>query len=305
MIVGPNLGLGEITTPEDITDAAAAGATGVRIVPRWLGIYGEVFQQDSRDDDAPHNIRPDYVAMLTAMRDTARACGMSIVMGMDSDQLQGRLGGMDLWTPDGRKAREQFIRVARYLTRQLEPDYIEPIVEPQGPNVTQEGLWAYQEQHMSRTWEVRPSVKGLIGGAPSYLPAYVDKVFRPEWASPSSPFFGRVAITVNFADEICRNDRMFSDRLRRLLAERDLWGVEVIVNQIWTDADKDPDGAWLAKRIRQLAQEGIGSLVWTACTRFREGPGMAYLADPNDPRSAHVKHEARWRALAEVWGAFA
>jgi hypothetical protein len=28
---------------------------------------------------------------------------------------------------------------------------------------------------------------------------------------------------------------------------------------------------------------------------------MRHLADPNDPRSAHIKHAARWAAVTEAW----
>jgi hypothetical protein len=306
ILVGQNLGLGEISTAADTIEAAAAGANITRIVSRWLGNeagngYGEGFQRDSFAEGFPHRVRPEYQEMLRTQLMTAKACKQTTVLAMDSDQLQGRMGGLDAWTASGQARRRQYIHLTHHYGRIFAGlvDYIEPIVEPQGPNVSQTGLWDYQQESMAAVLCVAPEMKFLIGGAPAYQPAYISHVFCPDWAT--GDLAGRITLTVNFGDDLVCDEARFEDRLGMVLGARDRWGVPVLVNQIWSDPPRDPDGAFLAARIRRLAGEGIGSIVWTACTRYAAGPGLHYLANPNDPGSEHVRHAARWAAVTSAW----
>lgn len=302
VIVGQNLGLGEISTEADIVDAANAGCNGARILSRWLGNelgtgYGEVFQEDSVDDMEWHHVKPGYIAMLENLATISRANGCTIFLGMDSDQLQGRMGGLDLWTYDGLHRRNQMIRLARMYARRLKPDYIEPIVEPQGPNVTTAGLQAYQYEFMTRVHEANPALKFLLGGAPSYQAAYIDRVYDPDWSGLGFD----ISLTCNFQGDLVCNPQMFMDRLGIVLRARDRWGVPVIVNQIWSEAYRDPDGMLLANAIRALKAEGIGSLVWTACVRYEGNAGLRYLADWRDPNSEHLFYTERWANVTAAW----
>lgn len=308
MLVGQCFGLGEITTLEEIREGAAAGATVGRYNSRWLGNpegngYGNGFQRDSFSADQPHYLRPGYEAMLRGQLETGADCGLENQLAMDSDQLQGRMGGFDAWTQtrEARTRRRQHIHLTRHYARTFGPlvSRIEPIVEPQGPNVTKAGLWDYQTESMMLALEVAPHLKFPIGCAQAYEPNYIADAFCPDWAT--GELAGHIELTCNFQDDLVCNPVLFEDRLAKVLAARDRWGVPVLVNQIWSDPPRDPDGAFLAARIRRLAGEGIGSIVWTACTRYAAGPGLRYLADPNDPGSEHIKHTARWANVTAAW----
>lgn len=309
MILGQNLGLGEIWKPEDVFEAAAEGAPSVRIVARWLGRepapgYGTNFQVDSFADDMPRNVRPEHVAMLVAQAECSRSVGGKVMLEMDSNQLQGLNGGMDLWTPNGHKRREQFIRLTRYLAKQIKPDWLGPIVEPAGTMIPST-LWSYYEQSMSRVLEVVPEQRFSLG-CRGYQPNYIGEAYSPAWAG--SRFAPLIDLTCNFQSDLVCNPALFEDRLGKVLAQRDKWGCGVVVNQIWSFPAVDPDGAFLAKAIRRLCEEGVPSFVWTACTVYdddEESAGLRRLADPRDPGSAHVKREALWAAVSKVWREFA
>jgi hypothetical protein len=302
-ILGQNLGLGEIWTPADITEAATHGAPSARIVNRWLGSdpppgYGTNFQVDGFADDQPHNIRPENVAMLVAQAEATRAVGGEVMLGNDSNQLQGLMGGMDLWTPDGKKRRAQFIRLARYLAKQIRPTWLELIVEPNSPNMSPAGLWDFYEEGMANVLDSVPGQRFAIG-CRGYQPNYIGEAYRPEWAA--GRFAGHIDLTCNFQDDLVCNPVLFEDRLGKVLRERDEWGVGVVVNQLWSFPQHDIDGAFLARAVRRLAEEGVPSFIWTAVTRYPEGAGLRYLADSRDPESAHIKHAARWAAVTAVW----
>lgn len=309
ILVGQNFGLGEITTLQDITSGAAAGATIARHVSRWLGAnpppgYGTNFQVDSFAEDQPHRVQPEYEARLRWQLNASKGAGLQNVLAMDSDQLQGRMGGMDAFTPDGQQRRRQHIRLTRHYARVFGPmlDYIEHLVEPQGANATRAAVWDYQTEAMELAQDVAPHVQHLIGGAQGYQPAYIGDFFCPDWAT--GPLAGHVTLTCNFQDDLVCNQALFEDRLAKVLAARDRWGVPVLVDQIWSNPENDPDGALLARAITRLAGERIGSIVWTGKTRFRDGPGsLSYLADPNNPNSATVWHGARWAAVTAAWRA--
>lgn len=304
MIVGQNIGLAEIAAAGDTIEAAAAGATGTRHPVRWDGLYGDVFQRDSRDPLAPHNVRPEYVEMIRTHLLVSKACRQTTILAMDSDQLQGKDGGRDLWTADGQRERLQLIRLGGFYAREFAglADYMEPIVEPQGPNVTRESLWAYQEQFALWVLSKNPALK-LLMGARSYFAALISEAFCPAWGEPGHPLYGKVALTCNFQSDLVCNPGQFDGRLEMVLRERDRRGVEVLVNQIWSFPGVDPDGALLAAAIRKLSREGIGSLVWTACARFDspQSAGLRHLADPNDPGSEHIKREATWANVTAAW----
>ncbi len=307
--VGQCLGLGEISTPDDTIEAADAGATATRVVSRWRGKepppgYGTNFQGDSFAEDQLHRVRPEYEAMLRGQLTVAKSVRQVTVLAMDSDQLQGRMGGMDAWTKTraARECRRQLIRLTRHYARTFGElvDYIEPLVEPQGPNATKSEVWGYQTESMLTSQAVAPHLRHLIGGTQAYQPNYAADIFCPDWAT--GDLAGRITLTCNFQDELVCAPDLFEDRLAKLLAARDRWGVPALVNQIWTDPPHDPDGRFLAAAIRRLAVEDIGSIVYPACTRFKDGNGgLRYLADPNDPHSAHIKYAKRWAAVTEAW----
>lgn len=308
IVKGINLGHGEISTREDLDRATAAGANASRHVARWDGLYDAGFKQDTRDDSADHNINPDALARLVWQTQYARdQCGHEIYLGMDSNNLQGTrgLGFYDLWnqtTVEAQQRRAQFLRLTCFLARQLKPTYIEPIVEPQGPYVTREGLWAYQEQAMHDVInKTKYRGKFLIGPAQGYQPAYMPSACNPAWLRTDSEFFGRVALTCNVYDSLIADRARFEERLAIILRVRDDTGLQVIINQLWTDAANDPDGEGIAFAIRRLQAEGIGSLIWTMCAAFKEGPGLSYLRKPTDPNSEHVMHEARMAAVQAAW----
>lgn len=307
--VGQCFGLGEITTTEDITGGAAAGANIGRHNSRWLGNptgtgYGTNFQQDSFSEDQPHHVKPEYEARLRSQLQTSHDAGLDNVLAMDTDQLQGRMPGFNAWTNtrEARTRRRQHAKLTVHYAKTFGPllSYIEPIVEPQGDNVTKELVWDYQTEVMLDLLVAAPHVRPLIGGIMAYQPNYADSIFCPDWAT--SELAGRITITCNFQNDLVCQPALFEDRLAKMLAVRDRWGVPMLVNQIWSNPKDDPDGTFLAAAICRLGQEGSGSIVWTATTRYQDGPGsLSFLANPNDPRSAHVAHAARRAAVAEAW----
>ena len=306
--VGQCFGLGEITTTEDITGGAAAGANIGRHNSRWLGNptgtgYGTNFQVDSFSEDQPHHVKPEYEARLRSQLQTSHDAGLANVLAMDSDQLQGRMPGFNAWTNtrEARTRRRQHIKLTHHYVKVFGPllSYLEPMVEPQGPNATKELVWAYQTEVMLDLLTTAPHVRALIGGTQAYQPNYAESLFCPDWAT--SELAGLITITCNFQDDLVCQPMLFEDRLAKMLAVRDRWGVPMLVNQIWSDPANDPDGMFLATAIRRLGQERVGSIVWTACAKYRGGPGLSFLANPNDPNSAHIKHAARWAAVTEAW----
>lgn len=312
LILGQNMGLGEIWQPSDILEAAAVGAPSVRIIPRWLGRdpppgYGTNYQVDGYSEDQPHHIRPEQVQMLIAQAQASRAVGGEVMLGMDSNQLQGLNGGMDLWTStDERKRlkrRRQFIKLTRYLAKQIRPRWLENIVEP-GGTMTPSTLWAFYEESMSDVLEDVPDQRFAVS-CRGYQPNYIGEAFNPAWAS--GKFAGHIDLTCNFQDDLTCNPVLFEDRLGKVLAQRDRWRVGVVVNQIWSFPKNDPDGAFLARGITRLAEEGVHSMVWTAVTKYEggEAAGMRHLANPNDPNSAHVQYPERCAAVFAAWRAAA
>jgi hypothetical protein len=303
MILGQNLGLGELWTLEDLAEAAAFGAPDARILCRWLGKepppgYGTNFQGDAFAADQPHHIRPEYEQMLVAQAEATRAVGGTVQLAMDSNQLQGLNGGMDLWAPDGRMRRRQFLHLTRHLARVIRPKRLEPISEPAG-TCTPSTLWASYEETMDAVLGAVPDQRFALG-ARSYAANDILSAYRPEWAT--SRFAGHIDLTCNFQDDLVCNPALFEDRLAKVLAARDRWGVGVVANQVWSNPTNDPDGAFLARAIRRLCEEEVDSFIWTAVTRFEDGPGsLRYLANSNDPRSAHVKHAERWAAVTAAW----
>lgn len=303
MILGQNLGLGELWTREDLAEAAAFGAPDARILARWLGKepppgYGTNFQGDAFAADQPHHIRPEYEQMLVAQAEACRAFGGDVQLAMESDQLQGRNGGMDLWTPAGRRRRKQFRRLTKHLARVIRPKRLEPISEPAG-TCTPATLWEYYEEAMDDVLDAVPDQRFALG-ARSYAANDILSAYRPEWAT--SRFAGHIDLTCNFQDDLVCNPALFEDRLAKVLAARDRWGVGVVANQVWSTPAHDPDGAFLARAIRRLCEEEVDSFIWTAVTRFKDGPGcVRFLADPHNPSSAHVKHPQRWAAVATAW----
>lgn len=307
LIKGVNLGHGEISTVEDLDRMTAAGANASRHVGRWDGLYDSGFKRDIRLDGADHNVDPEAAARLLWQTQAARERGHTIFYGQDSNNLQGTrgLGFYDLWnqtTTEAQRRRAEFIRVGCFFARLLKPDYMEPIVEPQGPYVTREGLWAYQNQFMHDVInKTKYRGKFLIGPAQGYQPGYMPGVCDPAWLRSDSEVFGRVALTCNVYDSLIADRARFEERLGTVLRVRDQTGLQVIVNQLWTDAANDPDGEGMAFAIRRLQAEDIGSLIWTMCTAFEGGPGLSHLRKCDDPNSEHVLHEARMAAVAQAW----
>lgn len=302
-IQGVNLGLGEISTEQDVLECVSRGGNAIRILNRFDGEYGEVYQEDFRDDSQPHNIKPEKLEMLRRQTSWARKYGCKLVLGNDSDNLQGRRGEgfYDLFnceSHEGTRAVTEFRKLGLFLTRDLEPDYVEPIVEPGGFYFTLEALQEYQESFMNEA-VLRGYTKQFLLGGYCYFPTYLDNLIRPEWLSK---FPRQLTLTCNFADELCRDDTLFMDRLQRVCRLRDRLGIPVLVNQIWTDRDKDTNGSVLASRIAQLKAEGIDSIIWTACTKYKTGPGsMSHLANMNDPNSEHILHEDAWNNVEFAW----
>jgi len=312
LILGQNMGLGEIWQPSDIAEAAQHGAPSVRVIPRWLGRepppgYGTNFQIDGYSEDEPYHVRSAHVEMLRAQAQASRALGGEVMLGMDSNQLQGLNGGLDLWTSSDErkrlKRRRQFIKLTRHLARQIRPKWLENIVEP-GGTMTPSTLWAFYEESMSGVLADVPDQRFAVS-CRGYQPNYIGEAFNPAWAS--GPFAGHIDLTCNFQSDLVCNPTLFEDRLGKVLAQRDRWRVGVVVNQLWSFPAADPDGSLLAKAISRLAEEGVHSFVWTACTVHddpEESPGLRRLANPRDPNSAHVKRPS-FDAVAAAWRAAA
>lgn len=307
MIKGINLGHGDISTFDDLQVATANGANASRHISRWDGDYGSQGKSDMRLDGADHDIDPIKADQMATQVGWARSLGHTIFLGNDSNNLQGSRGEgyYDLWNQPTREARQraaEFIRLGCYHARRLQPDYIEPIVEPRGSYVTIERLQDYQEQFMTAVLERTDYAGKFLIGPITYGPGNLRTAIDPRWLSAESPVKDRLALTCNVYESLCLGNR-WDIALGNMLRARDAAKLDLIINQIWTDASEDPNGEYLAGTIRKLQSHGVGSIIWTACAAYPGGSGMAYLERANDLRSAHVLQEARWAAVRDAWAA--
>lgn len=304
-------GHGEIMQTGDQAEAAAMGANFWREGIRWWGDYTTGFQVDAEDDADPGYVDTVYFARFSAAIDRAKAQGMRTLFFPDSNCGQGvGVGGVcdlgsgteDFWSAGGANKRARFIAMVRWVVQQKlgKIDIIEPIVEPSSANADQTSLWAFQEELMSAVLAVDPKMLFLIGAYPNYESNSISNAFNPAWAIPSSPFYGKVALTGNFLNNLSTNPVNRVDRVNKAVTARNTWNCPVLIQQFGTQTANDADDMHMeatATLLDTAAGGPIGYSFWEFVSIFSTSYGIYSLSDSGDPNSARVLKPVRKAVL--------
>ena len=280
---GYNWGIWGTVQPQDARDAAAQGATMVRIPLRWWGLYNNP-SFESRDTNQPLTACLDYghLRYLDSMMAEAAAAGLYINLFCDSQCGQSGLqpGGFggdeslycdpDQVYPNGHnfwtdlQMREQYLDLWKFLLKRYASNpyfvFAEIMVEPNPPTFSDKDINLFYKTAFT---ELRPHCPGIlfITGGQSYQSNQIGNSYIPG----STDVVYTADMFMQFGHDHAGNIADYANRIANLQTFIATTGAPVLVQQcgVTFGNDQSPLLDYTNAMLSQLNAAGLPWEWWT------------------------------------------
>lgn len=264
----------------DAHDIAAQGATVVRVLIRWWGLYGTP-DIESRADSAPGHFDPAHLQQFLKEVQWCIDAGLWVVPVIDSNCGQNGLqsadmarycdptgsypGGHNFWTDLAMRQRfkEAWLYLAGILKDYKNIAFYELLPEPLEGRDSSHGaeVSAFYQELMAAIDTVDKRTPFLVGARDAYNIALCDEAYIADarWAN-------RVVYTGNLflrtGKTQAENIANLESRLGALVAMRNNRNVPVFIQQFGVRTGDDPGNFYLDAGLSRMNAAGVGYTGW-------------------------------------------